>query len=235
MGEVNYFTRERGGLIDWQRNGKFFKEEGYYTTLIGNEAVKLIESQNASQPFFLYFAPGARHAPHPVPKEWADKYAGKFDEGWDVIREKTFARQKQLGVISANTKLPPRSPRVPAWDSLSAERKKVYARFMEAYAGYFEQTDYEIGRLLAHLEAKGMLENTAVFVVLGDNGADIGGGPNGEIEHVFPKELTADDAAQMAHLMKDFDKIGTGEVMSSYPMGWAQAMNPPYRDWKTQP
>ena len=105
---------------------------------------------------------------------------------------------------------------------------------MEAYAGYSEQTDYEIGRLLAHLDEKGLLENTAVFVVLGDNGADIGGGPNGEIEHVFPKELTADDAEQMAHLLQNYDKIGTGEVMSSYPMGWSQAMNTPYRDWKTQ-
>jgi arylsulfatase len=105
---------------------------------------------------------------------------------------------------------------------------------MEAYAGYFEQTDYEIGRFLSYLEVKGMLENTAIFVVLGDNGADIGGGPNGEIEHVFPNELTADDDAQMAHLLENFDKIGTSEVMSSYPMGWSQAMNTPFRDWKTQ-
>lgn len=209
----------------------------HLNTILANKAISYVDRQQKlapDKPFFMYFSTGATHSPHQVDREWIDKYKGQFDEGWDVIREKTFARQKQLGVIPANAKLPPRSPRVPAWDSLSPERKKVYARFMEAYAGYFEQTDYEIGRFLAHLEEKGMLENTAIFVILGDNGADIGGGPNGEIEHVFPKELTADDAAQMAHLLKDYDKIGTGEVMSSYPMGWAQAMNTPFRDWKTQ-
>jgi arylsulfatase len=209
----------------------------HLNTILADKAMSYVDRQKKlapDKPFFLFFSTGATHSPHQVGREWIDKYKGQFDEGWDVVREKTFARQKQLGVIAANTKLPPRSPRVPAWDSLSPERKKVYARFMEAYAGYFEQTDYEIGRVLAYLDGKGMLENTAVFVILGDNGADIGGGPNGEIEHVFPKELTADDAAQMAHLLKDLDKIGTGDVMSSYPMGWSQAMNTPYRDWKTQ-
>jgi arylsulfatase len=209
----------------------------HLNTILADKAIAYVDRQKKlapDKPFFMYFSTGATHSPHQVDRVWIDKYKGQFDEGWDVIREKTFARQKQLGVIPANAKLPLRSPRVPAWDSLSPERKKVYARFMEAYAGYFEQTDYEIGRFLAHLDAKGLLENTAVFVILGDNGADIGGGPNGEIEHVFPLELTADDAAQMAHLLKDYDKIGTGEVMSSYPMGWAQAMNTPFRDWKTQ-
>ena len=209
----------------------------HLNTILANKAISYVDRRKKlapDKPFFMFFSTGATHSPHQVGREWIDKYKGQFDEGWDVVREKTFARQQQLGVIAANTKLPPRSPRVPAWNSLSQERKKVYARFMEAYAGYFEQTDYEIGRVLAYLDGKGMLENTAVFVILGDNGADIGGGPNGEIEHVFPKELTAADAAQMAHLLKDFDKIGTGDVMSSYPMGWSQVMNTPYRDWKTQ-
>ena len=209
----------------------------HLNSILADKAIAYVDRQQKlapDRPFFMYFSTGATHSPHQVDREWIDKYKGQFDEGWDVIREKTFARQQQLGVISANAQLPPRSPRVPAWDSLSVDQKKVYARFMEAYAGYFEETDYEIGRFLARLEAKGMLENTAIFVILGDNGADIGGGPNGEIEHVFPMELTADNDAQMAHLLRDFDKIGTGEVMSSYPMGWSQAMNTPYRDWKTQ-
>ncbi|MFO0261565.1 MAG: sulfatase-like hydrolase/transferase, partial [Planctomycetota bacterium] len=209
----------------------------HLNTIMADKAISYVDRQNKlapDKPFFMFFSTGATHSPHQVDREWIDKYKGKFDEGWDVVREKIFARQKDLGVISANTKLPPRSSRVPAWNSLSIDQRKVYARFMEAYAGYFEQTDYEIGRFLSYLEVKGMLENTAIFVVLGDNGADIGGGPNGEIEHVFPNELTADDDAQMAHLLENFDKIGTSEVMSSYPMGWSQAMNTPFRDWKTQ-
>ncbi|MFN9878433.1 MAG: arylsulfatase, partial [Planctomycetota bacterium] len=209
----------------------------HLNTILADKAISYVDRQNKlapDKPFFMFFSTGATHSPHQVDREWIDKYKGKFDEGWDVVREKIFARQKDLGVISANTKLPPRSSRVPAWNSLSIDQRKVYARFMEAYAGYFEQTDYEIGRFLSYLEGKGMLENTAIFVVLGDNGADIGGGPNGEIEHVFPNELTADDDAQMAHLLENFDKIGTSEVMSSYPMGWSQAMNTPFRDWKTQ-
>jgi arylsulfatase A-like enzyme len=209
----------------------------HLNTILADKAISYVDRQNnlaPNKPFFMFFSTGATHSPHQVDREWIDKYKGKFDEGWDVVREKIFARQKDLGVISANTKLPPRSSRVPAWNSLSIDQRKVYARFMEAYAGYFEQTDYEIGRFLSYLEVKGMLENTAIFVVLGDNGADIGGGPNGEIEHVFPNELTADDDAQMAHLLENFDKIGTSEVMSSYPMGWSQAMNTPFRDWKTQ-
>ena len=223
---------------DLFEDSKLTQEDGrHLNTILADKAIAYVDRQKKlapDKPFFMYFSTGATHSPHQVDREWVDKYKGEFDEGWDVIREKTFARQKQLGVIAANTRLPPRSPRVPAWDSLSPERKKVYARFMEGYAGYFEQTDYEIGRFLAHLDGKGLLENTAVFVILGDNGADIGGGPNGEIEHVFPLELTADDAAQMAHLLRDYDKIGTGDVMSSYPMGWSQAMNTPFRDWKTQ-
>ncbi len=221
----------------FEDNQKTQGDGRHLNTILADKAIAYVDRQQKlapDKPFFMYFSTGATHSPHQVDRVWIDKYKGQFDEGWDVIREKTFARQKQLGVVPANAKLPARSPRVPAWNSLSPERKKVYARFMEAYAGYFEQTDYEIGRFLAHLKATGMLENTAVFVILGDNGADIGGGPNGEIEHVFPMELTADDNAQMAHLLEKFDKIGTGEVMSSYPMGWAQAMNTPYRDWKTQ-
>jgi len=209
----------------------------HLNTILADKAIAYVDQQKKvapDKPFFIYLSLGATHSPHQVDREWIDKYRGQFDEGRDVVRERTFARQRQLGVITPNTKLPPRSPRVPAWDSLSPDQKKVYARFMEAYAGFFEQSDYEIGRILAHLDKQGLLENTAVFVILGDNGADIGGGPHGQIEHVFPRELTANDNEQIAHLLKNFDKIGTGEVGSNFPMGWSQAMNTPYRDWKTQ-
>jgi arylsulfatase len=231
-GETDQYTPDL-----FEDNQRVQPDGRHLNTIMADKAISYVDRQNKlapDKPFFMFFSTGATHSPHQVDREWIDKYKGKFDEGWDVVREKIFARQKDLGVISANTKLPPRSSRVPAWNSLSIDQRKVYARFMEAYAGYFEQTDYEIGRFLSYLEVKGMLENTAIFVVLGDNGADIGGGPNGEIEHVFPNELTADDDAQMAHLLENFDKIGTSEVMSSYPMGWSQAMNTPFRDWKTQ-
>lgn len=209
----------------------------HLNTLLADKAISYIDLQqklNPDKPFFMYYSTGATHSPHQVDREWIGKYKGKFDEGWDVYREKTFARQKELGVIPANAELPPRSPRVPAWDSLAPDQKKVFARFMEGYAGFFEQTDFEIGRVLAHLSGLGLLDNTVIFVVIGDNGADIGGGPNGEITHHFPGPMKDDDAAQMASLLKNIDKIGTGEVSANFPMGWSQAMNTPYRDWKTQ-
>ena len=165
----------------------------HLNTLLADKAIFYIDRQQKlapDKPFFMYYSTGATHSPHQVDQEWIDKYKGQFDEGWDVYREKTFALQKQLSVIPAHTELPPRSPRVPAWDSLSADRKKVYARFMEAYAGFFEQTDYEIGRVVAHLKEKGLLDNTVIFYILGDNGADTGGGYNGEVSHHFPMPIT---------------------------------------------
>ena len=221
----------------FEDNQKTKGDGRHLNTILADKAISYVDRQKTlapDKPFFIYLSLGATHSPHQVGREWIDKYKGQFDEGWDVIRGKTFARQRQLGVIAPNTLLPPRSPRVPAWDSLSADQKRVYARFMEAYAGFFEQSDHEIGRVLAHLDKQGTLENTAVFVILGDNGGDIGGGPHGQIEHVFPRELTANDNEQIAHLLDNFGKIGTGEVGSNFPMGWSQAMNTPYRDWKTQ-
>jgi arylsulfatase len=168
-----------------------------------------------------------------VDREWIDRNKGRFDEGWDVYRETTFARQKKLGVIPANAKLPPRNPRVPAWESLSAEQKRVYARFMEIYAGFFEHTDYEIGRLIAHLKEKRLYDNTVIMFIVGDNGADPGGGPIGETENTFPKPITKTEQERLATMVRDFDKLGGAETFTHYPMGWAQAANTPYRDWKT--
>ncbi|MEI9933122.1 MAG: sulfatase-like hydrolase/transferase [Rhizomicrobium sp.] len=124
---------------------------------LADKAIFYIDRQeklNPSKPFFMYYATGATHSPHQVDQEWIDKYKGKFDEGWDVYRERTLAQQKKLHVVPAYAQLPERDPRVPAWSSLSADQKKIYARFMEAYAGYMSETDYEIGRVIAHLREK---------------------------------------------------------------------------------
>lgn len=137
-------------------------------------------------------------------------------------------------MIPSNAKLPPRNARVPAWKSLTAEQKRVYARFMESYAGFFEHTDYEIGRLINHLREKGLLENTVIMFMVGDNGGDVGGGPIGEIELTFPKPIAESDEVRFAKIVKEYDKIGTGDAYTEYPYGWSQATNTPYRDWKTQ-
>ncbi|WP_176399690.1 arylsulfatase [Novosphingobium sp. B 225] len=209
----------------------------HLNTVLADKAIFYIDRQRKlapDKPFFLYYSTGAAHSPVQVDREWIDKYKGSFDQGWDVYRERTFARQKQLGVIPANAKLPPRSMRVPAWNSLSADRRKVYARHMEAYAGFLEQTDFEIGRVVSHLKEAGQLDNTVIFLVIGDNGGDIGGGANGEVANHFPRQITEDDEAQVAEALRNYDKIGTGAAFSNYPMGWSQATNTPFRDWKTE-
>ncbi len=184
------------------------------------------------KPFFLYYSPGAVHAPHQVAKEWSDKYLGKFDNGWDWYREEVFARQKKLGIIPQDAKLPARDPRLKAWKDLSPEQRKLYARFMEVYAGYLEYTDYEIGRLLDHLRKTGQLENTAVFAIIGDNGASKEGTFNGIID----KNIDAfmDDGEFLQYNIANQAKIGTPNTIRSenYPLAWAQAANTPFEYWK---
>jgi arylsulfatase len=231
-----------GGAVDQYKpplveDNQYVKPDGrHLTTQLTDKAIFYIDRQqklNPHKPFFMYFSTGATHEPLQVDREWIDKNKGRFDEGWDAYREKTFARQKELGVIPANAKLPPRSPRVPAWDSLSADQKRVYARLMEIYSGFFEHTDYEIGRLIAHLKAKGLYDNTVIMFMVGDNGADPGGGPIGEDENTFPKPITKTEAERFAKMLRDFEKLGGPEAFTHYPIGWAQAANTPYRDWKT--
>jgi arylsulfatase A-like enzyme len=159
---------------DLVEDNQHIKSDGkHLNALLTDKAISYISKQKElapSKPFFLYYATGAGHAPHQVDREWSDKYKGKFDEGWDVYREKVFANQKKLGVIPANAQLPPRNAYLKAWKDLPADEKKLYARFMEVYAGFLEYTDYEIGRLLKHLKTSGQLENTVVFAIIGDNG-----------------------------------------------------------------
>jgi len=184
------------------------------------------------KPFFLYYAPAAVHAPHQVAAEWSDKYKGKFDEGWDVYREKVIAHQKQLGVIPENAVLPPRNSNLTAWKDLKPEQRKLFARFMEVYAGYLEYTDSEIGRLIAYLRQSGQLENTAVFIMIGDNGASKEGSFSGVIDK-GPRAFE-DDGEMLEYNYKNADKIGTKniDVQANYPLAWAQATNTPFKLWK---
>jgi arylsulfatase A-like enzyme len=188
---------------------------------------------DAQKPFFLYYAPGATHAPHQVDRFWSDKYKGKFDAGWDVYREQVFERQKKLGFIPANAVLPDRNPDVQAWDSLPEDQKKLYARFMEVYAGYLTYTDFEIGRLVNHLKEIGQYDNTLIFVSIGDNGASKEGSQNGVIERVNPtKHITEQE--RIANNIAKSDEIGTpASTNGNYPLGWAQAANTPFRLWKS--
>jgi arylsulfatase len=217
----------------------YIKPDGrHLSEQITDKAVSYIKKQKKDapdKPFFLYYAPAAVHAPHQVAKKWRDEYKGKFDEGWDVYREKVFAQQKQLGVIPANAVLPERDPNIKAWSSLSADEKILYTRFMEAYAAYLTYTDYEIGRVVQTLKDLNQLENTAIFVLIGDNGAS----KEGDFSGVIDWDLSFGnnnnpEAETIAKNLKEIDKIGEPEGSNvNYPLGWAQATNVPFRLWKS--
>jgi arylsulfatase len=200
---------------------------------LADEAIKYVYQQKSvtpDRPFFIYYAPGATHAPHHVPKEWADKFKGQFDQGWDRYREETIARQLQLGVIPADTKLTPRPDEIPAWNSLSADQKRIASRLMETFAGFTAQTDFEIGRLLDTLEAIGQTDNTLIFWEIGDNGASMEGTPHGVFnEMVSLNGQTEDPSFILAHL----DEIGGPKSYNHYPVGWAWAMDTPFQ-WGKQ-
>ena len=185
-----------------------------------------------NRPFFLYYAPGATHAPHQVDKFWSDQYKGKFDAGWDIYREEVFERQKKLGVIPANAKLPDRNADIKAWDQLSPDEKKLYERFMEVYAGYLTYTDFEVARLVNHLKEIGQLDNTLIFVMIGDNGASKEGTLNGDIDRSLQtKPLTEQENIQ--YNLNKIGEIGTPEAtQGNYPLGWAQAADTPFKYWK---
>ncbi len=158
-------------------------EPGYHFTVdMTNQAIAWMQAQHAltpDKPFFVYFATGALHAPHHVPKEYIDRYKGKFDQGWDVLRDETFARQKQMGVIPANAELTKRPKEIPSWDSQTPDQKKLEARQMETFAGFAEHTDEQVGRLVDALQEMGVLDNTLFVYIVGDNGASAEGGPEG--------------------------------------------------------
>ncbi len=209
-------------------------EEGYHLTEdLADKAMQFIVDSKQlapNKPFFLYFCTGAMHAPHHAPKEWADKYKGKFDDGWDRYREKVFAKQKELGVIPPNTELSRHDPDVQDWDTLSADERKLYARMMEVFAGYLEHTDYHIGRLINFLESIGELSNTLIMLI-SDNGASSEGGPNGSVnENKFFNNVPDDLKQNLAAL----DDLGGPKFFNHYAWGWTFAGNTPFKRWKRE-
>ncbi|MEI6915748.1 MAG: arylsulfatase, partial [Armatimonadota bacterium] len=211
-------------------------EEGYTLNEdLATRALKWVRQQKSilpDKPFFVYFAPGATHAPHHVPKEWADKYKGKFDQGWDSLREETFARQKKLGVIPPDCELSKRHQEIPAWDEVDPKMKPVLARQMEVYAGFLEHTDHHIGRLIGSLEDMGVLEDTFVYCIIGDNGAS----GEGSLKGCFNEMASLGGFADLESpefLIERIDKLGGTEAYNHYAAGWAHAMDTPYQ-WTKQ-
>src|SRR6516165_8300443 len=204
-----------------------------YYARTADEAIKYIYQQKSvtpDRPFFIYYAPGATHAPHHVPKAWVDRFKGQFDQGWDKYREETYQRQLRLGVIPADTKLTPRPQEMPAWDSLSTDRKRIAARLMETFAGYTAQTDSQVGRILDTLDAIGQTDNTLVFWEIGDNGASMEGTLNGVFNEMVSLNGQEEDSSYiLAHL----DEIGGPKSYNHYPVGWAWAMDTPFQ-WGKQ-
>ena len=211
-------------------------EEGYhFTEDLTDHAITWVQRQKSlmpDKPFFMYFAPGATHAPHHVAPEWSDKYSGRFDRGWDVVREETLARQKELGIVPPDTVLSARPEQIGAWDDVADVLKPVLARQMEIYAGFMEHTDHHIGRLLDSIESLGVLDDTLVYLIIGDNGASAEGTPNG----TFNEMISLNGAAEFetAEFMAErIDQFGTPTAYNHYAVGWAHAMNTPLQ-WTKQ-
>ncbi len=202
---------------------------------ITDKAISYIARQEKlapGKPFFLYYAPGATHAPHQVDKYWSDQYKGKFDDGWDAFRTKVLANQKKLGIVPAYAQLPPRNSRIKSWDSLSNDQKKLFERFMEVYAGYLTYTDFQIGRLVNFLRENNQLDNTLICIMIGDNGASKEGTYEGVIEPKSNAARLKTEADFLKTNLEDIDSIGTAAATTNYPLGWAQACNTPFREWK---
>jgi arylsulfatase len=211
-------------------------EEGYhFMSDMTDKAIKWLQQQKAlmpDKPFFAYFAPGATHAPHHVTPEWADKYKGAFDDGWDALRERTFAKQKELGVIPEDAELTPRHDEIPAWDEMPENLKPVLRRQMEIYAGFLEFTDHHVGRLLDAIDDLGVLENTLVYYIIGDNGASAEGTLNG----TYNEMINFNGAAALEtpeFMIERLDDFGGPDSYNHYAVGWAHAMCTPYQ-WTKQ-
>jgi arylsulfatase A-like enzyme len=211
-------------------------EEGYHLMEdMTDKAIKWARQQKTlmgDKPFFMYFAPGATHAPHHVPKQWADRYRGKFGQGWDRLREETIERQKALGVIPADTELTRRHDEIPAWDDMPEELRPVLIRQMEVYAGFLEYADHHVGRLIDALQDLGILGDTLVYYVIGDNGASAEGTLNG----TFNEMINFNGAAALEtpeFMTARLDDFGGPDSYNHYAVGWAHAMDAPYQ-WTKQ-
>jgi arylsulfatase len=204
-----------------------------FMTDMTNHAIDWMQYQKSltpDKPFFIYFAPGATHAPHHVPKEWINKYKGKFDQGWDKLREETLGRQIKLGVVPTGTKLAPKPEAIKDWAALTADEKKLFARQMEVFAGFGEYADTEIGRLIEAIKATGQLDNTLIFYIVGDNGASAEGGMDGlfnEMTYFNGVHETVQD------ILKHYDELGGPTTYPHYAAGWAVAGDTPFT-WTKQ-
>ena len=210
--------------------------EGYHLTEdLADKAIAWTRQQKAllpDKPFFMYFAPGATHAPHHVPKEWIEKYKGKFAHGWDKQREITFNKQKELGVIGANAELTPRHKEIPAWDAMDPKLKPVLEREMEVYAAFMEHTDHHVGRLLDALKDMEILDDTLIYLIIGDNGASA----EGTLQGAFNEMANFNGVPEIEtpeFMMSKLDEFGGEGSYGHYAVGWAWAMNSPYQ-WTKQ-
>jgi arylsulfatase len=209
-------------------------EEGYHLTEdLVDKAIGFVadaKQVDPEKPFYLHLCFGATHAPHHVPKEWADRYAGAFDDGWDAYRERVFAHQKELGIVPADAELSRHDPDVPDWDSLPAPARTLYSRMMEVFAGFLSHTDHHLGRLLDFLEKQGDLENTLVMVI-SDNGASSEGGPTGTTNEA---QFFNNAQEPLEDSLKVIDELGGPNHFNHYPWGWTFAGNTPFRRWKRE-
>jgi len=205
----------------------------HFTTDMTNQAIAWMRFQQAltpDKPFFIYFATGATHAPHHVPADYIQRYRGKFDQGWDSLRAQTLRRQIELGVVPRGTRLTARPPEIAAWDTLSADRKRLFARQMETFAGFAEHTDHEIGRLVQAIEDLGEMENTLFIYIAGDNGSSAEGGPDGSYNEMLALNgIVSDVSSQLGHL----EEWGGPNTFPHFAVGWAHATNTPFQ-WAKQ-
>jgi arylsulfatase A-like enzyme len=209
-------------------------EEGYHLTedLVDRSMLFIADAKqiDPDKPFYLHLCFGAAHAPHHVAKEWADRYAGQFDDGWDAYRDKVFATQKKLGIVPPDTELSRHDPDVPDWDSLPAPARKLFSRMMEVFAGFLSHTDHHLGRLLDFLRARGDLDNTLVMVI-SDNGASAEGGPTGTTNEA---QFFNNAPEALEDSLARIDEIGGPTTFNHYPWGWTWAGNTPFRRWKRE-
>ncbi len=199
---------------------------------LADHAISWLGDQHAlapTRPFFLYYASPSAHAPHSAPPEWLAKFRGKFDQGWDAIREQTFDRQKKLGIVPTEAQLPPRPEFLPAWTALSSDQRRVYARLMEAYAAQLAYGDHEVGRILDKLRENGQLQNTMVIYIQGDNGSSAEGGPQGALA---TEDYMNGYKESIENMVARIDQIGGPLSHNHYPAGWAWAMNTPFQWFK---
>ncbi len=209
-------------------------EEGYHLSedLVDKSIEFISDSKqiDPDKPFYLHLCFGATHAPHHVPKEWADRYAGVFDRGWDAYREQTFTRQKELGIVPADAELSRHDPDVPDWDSLPEPARRLYSRMMEVFAGFLTHTDHQVGRLLEFLRETGELDNTLIMVI-SDNGASAEGGPTGTTNEA---QFFNNAQEPLEESLRVIDEIGGPKHFNHYPWGWTWAGNTPFRRWKRE-